>query len=195
LNESFDPAELAAAERLDAAIDGRPAELDAATAAVLTELDRGLRVPEPPGLTGSVARRVRERRSESARSARLRPVRVAAALLGVLMVLQGLPPVVAPDWFAEEILDIEPHAHAFREASAALFAVAALLLWAAARPRWLTPAVVIGSTLSIVLLANGTEEVAEGKIVGGGGAHLSVGIAGIVLAALWWRYARRPRRE
>lgn len=154
-----------------------------------------MRVPEPPGLAASVAGRVRQRRSQAARAARARPVRVAAAVLGLLMLLQGLPPVVAPDWFAEEILEIEPHAHAFREASFALFAVSALLLWAAARPRWLTPAVIIGSTLSIALLVNGTEELADGKVLGGGGAHLSVGIAGIVLAVLWWRYARPPSRE
>jgi hypothetical protein len=154
-----------------------------------------LRAPEPPGLAASVARRVRERRHQAARSARLRPVRVAAALLGFLMLLQGLPAVVAPDWFADEVLDIEPHPHAFREASFALFAVAALMLWAAALPRFLQPAVVIGCTLSFALLVNGTDELADGRIVGGGGAHLSVGITGIVLAVLWWRYATRSRHE
>jgi hypothetical protein len=198
VSDDFDPRDPAAADRLDAAIEARAggdrsADVDEPTASLLGVVAKAYDRPVPAGLSPRVTVGL-ERRKAAAREARLRPARVAAAVLGLLLVVQGLPGVFAPQWFATEVLEAPRNDHVFREASFALFAVAALLLWAAARPRWLPPAVGIGCPLALVFAVNGASEIAHFRLVGGGGVHLAVTLAGVALAVAW-RYGSRPNSE
>jgi hypothetical protein len=184
--ERFDPDDVAAAVRLDRAVDDvladdAPRGLDPATGAVVERLGRGHAAEPPRSLAERVGGQLRrERRYRLA-------VRVAAATLGLLFVGQGLGSLVAGSWVARN-LDVPFDSHAFVEGGIVLLALGVVMLAGALERRWLDLAVLAGTPVGIAFAAHGASELAE--FPAGGVLHLSQGVAAVALAALWWRSRR-----
>lgn len=181
--EPFDPAELAAADTLDARIDdllaGRarpdtPPEVLFLHAAVRTD---------PPA---TLAERVAERHEQIERR-RWRPVRYAAAALAYLFLSQGFGSLVWGDWVAEGVGD-DFSEHAAREGGFALIAVGLAVLAGALRRRLVPVSVVSGVPLAIALGFLGVGEI--GVFAPGAVLHLTEGVVGILFAVTAWRYWR-----
>jgi hypothetical protein len=186
--------EFAASLRLDRAVDdvlegGTPSGLDPDTGAVVERLAHGHRTVPPPGLVHRVAAQLRrERRSR-------RAVQIAAAMLGLLFLGQGLGNLLAGRWVARN-LGVAFDSHAFVEGGIVLLALGLVMVAGALERRWLDLAVLAGTPVGIAFAAHGASELAE--FPAGGVLHLSQGIAAVVLAALWWRtrrYVLAPRAK
>ncbi|MEO9327947.1 hypothetical protein [Gordonia aurantiaca] len=199
LDPPFDPAELAAAERLDAEItavlDGavRPASADADLVMLADGLRRG------PSASAYAAV---EREMAAATAARGRPARwrwsiaqVAAAVLGLVLVAHGVGNMVAGEWISTSLG--EPfNEHAMVDGGIAFLAIGAAIAVASLRRRWLPVAVIVGVPLGLVMGGRGVHEI--GVFAWGAAAHGAAGLAAIALLAsflLARRYRRRPRRE
>jgi hypothetical protein len=186
MSERFDPEELGAALRLDRAADDvlaglGPHGLDPATGAVVERLVRG-RASEPPPATwqrvGRLLRRERRRREA---------VRVAAAALGLLFVVQGLGSLLAGSWVARN-LDVAFDSHAFVEGGIVLLALGVVMVAGALERRWLDLAVLAGTPVGIAFAAHGASEL--GEFPAGGVLHLCQGVVAVALGVLWWRSRR-----
>jgi hypothetical protein len=183
VTEQFDRDELAAALQLDRAVDdalagGAPSDVDAATGAVLYRLVEAHRSEPPPALSARVEAIVgRERR-------RWLHAQVAAAVLAVLFLAQGISNLLAGDWVARR-LEVPFDSHAAFEAGILLLTLGGVVLAGALVPRWLDLAVLAGAPVGLAFAVHGASELAE--FPAGGVLHLSQGVAAITLALLWWR--------
>jgi hypothetical protein len=186
MSERFDPDEVAAAMRLDRAVDdalagGAVRGLDPATDAIVERLVRGHAGEPPPSLANRVGGQLRRER-------RYRLVlRGTAATLGLLFVGQALGSLVAGSWVARN-LDVAYDSHAFVEGGIVLLALGVVMLAGALERRWLDLAVLAGTPVGIAFAVHGVSEFAE--FPAGGVLHLSQGIAAAALGALWWRSRR-----
>ena len=181
--ETFDPAELAAAEALDAHIDavlaGRPGR---DTPPALTWLSAAVRTDPPAGLAETV-----EARHERVLRRRWRPVRFTAGVLAYLYVSQGFGNLVWGDWVAEGVGD-DFSPHLTREGGFALIAVGLAVLAGALRRTMVPVSVVAGVPLAVALGITGVGEI--GVFAAGAVLHITQGVVGIALAVAAWRYWR-----
>jgi len=196
LSERFHPDEVAAAERLDAAVDealaGRPADgADPATAALVAQLVAVHRDDPPPALVARIGATVRRTRARA-----WIPARVAAAALGLAFVGQGFGDLVAGHWVARH-LHVAYDEHLLFEGGVVLLALGFVVLAGAVERRLLDLAVVVGSPVGLSFAIHGAHEITE--FPAGGVLHLTQGACAVALAVLWWgtrRYgfARRAKR-
>jgi hypothetical protein len=183
---SDDPAQIAAAERLDADIDAVLAgRVSPRMEPPLLWLATAVRPSAPPSLTARVGRSVR------AAVARIwRPAQIAAAALASLLAAHALGNFVRGAWVAESLG--EAHSpHASIESGLALLAVAVVVAAGLFRSDWLTASVVAGVPLGLVLGIQGVREI--GEFAWGAALHLTEAALAIALLVLWWR-ARRVLR-
>jgi hypothetical protein len=186
MSERFDPDEIGAALRLDRAADdvlaGRvPRGVDPATGVLFERLARGHAAEPSPALAHRVGTQMRrERRRREA-------VRVAAAALGLLFVVQALGSLLAGSWVARN-LDVAFDEHAFVEAGIVLLALGLVMVAGALERRWLDLAVIAGTPVGIAFAAHGASEL--GEFPAGGVLHLSQGVVALALGVLWWQTRR-----
>lgn len=186
--ERYDPAELAAAERLDVAVtatlQGRPPR-DADPVALW--LAASLR-PEPPEtVRHRVARAVR-------RAGRTTwwPIQAAAVLLALAFTSQALGGLFASDFIAEGVH--EAHSpHVSVESALAYLAAAAAVAAGAIRRVWTPVSVAVGTPLGTVLGVRGAFEL--GSFTAGGVFHLTEGVLALLLLVVFLRYRKRARPE
>lgn len=194
--EAYDPADVAAAERLDASIaavlDGRvtPGVGD-------PELDRlagGFR-PVPPASTYAAVERGLRSQGRARSGRRWSAAQVAAAVLGVVLIIHGIGNMVAGEWISTSLG--EPYnQHAMVDGGLAFIALGAAIAVASTRRRWLPVAVIVGVPLGLVMGGRGVHEI--GVFAWGAMAHGAVGVAALVLLltyAVGRRYSRRSDRE
>lgn len=181
--ETFDPAEVADAEALDAQIDDLLAGRSAPDAPpALTWLHAAVRTDPPPGL----AARVEDRHDRMVRR-RWRPVRYAAAAMAYLYISQGLGNLFVGEWIAEGVGD-DFSPHLTREGGFALIAVGLAVLAGVLRRNLVPVSVVSGVPLGIALGISGISEI--GVFAAGAALHLTEGVVALVLAVTAWRYWR-----
>ncbi len=185
---TVDPAEVAAAERLDAQIDallGGRADTDTAPEVLL--LASAMRTDPPPALAARV-----EAAHERVMRRRWRPFRYAAGAMAYLFISQGVGNLVWGDWVAEGVGD-DFSPHLTREGGYALIAVG-LAVAAGALVRRLAPvAVVSGVPLATALGISGVGEI--GVFTAGAVLHITQGVVGIALGITFWRYWRPHSRR
>lgn len=183
MSESFDPAEVAAAERLDLEIDavlgGRP---DADVGAEVLLLASTIRTDPPPALAARV-----EVTHERAMRRHWRPFRWAAVAMGYLFFSQGFGNLVWGDWVADGVGE-EFSPHLMREGGFALMAVGLAVLAGALVRRMAPVSVVAGTPLAIAFGVAGIGEI--GVFAAGAVLHITQGLVGIVLAVTYWRYRK-----
>ncbi|UCZ91992.1 hypothetical protein [Gordonia sp. WA4-43] len=194
--EPYDPADVAAAERLDAviaaALDGRgvPGVRDPE----VELLAGGLRRDPPASTYAVVDRRLRSHRPGRPRR-RWSAAQVAAAVLGAVLIAHGAGNMVAGEWISTSLG--EPYnEHAMVDGGLAFIALGAAVAVAATRRRWLPVAVIVGVPLGLVMGGRGVHEV--GVFAWGAVAHGAAGVAALVLLvtySLGRRYSRRSDRE
>jgi len=181
----FDPAELAAAETLDAAIEaalvgGRSDD------PVIAGLLQTLAVDPPTRLASQVRRRIEAERDR--RGPAWWPARMAAAVFAAFLLASGVTPIFFGHWLARTVGN--PYApHVYREGGLAFIAVSAVMAGAALRPRWLDLAVVIGSPLGVLLGINGAGEVIH--LRAGALDHVPETLSALALAYFWWQAKTR----
>jgi hypothetical protein len=193
VTERFDADELAAAARLDRAIDaataGHPAaEADGATAALVEGLLRLHAVETPPGLPAVVRRRARER----ARDRASRPPRMAACALAAAFLVQATGSLLFGPWVAAG-LRVPFDGHALFESGVAVLALAGVLLAGALARRWLDVAAAAGVPVGLAFAVHGLPELAV--FPAGAALHLAQGAVAVALGALWWRWRRDVSRR
>lgn len=181
--EALDPADVAAAEALDAEIDSILAGTVAVGAApTLTWLTAAVRTDPPPSL---------QRRIEAAEETRLRrrwrPFRYAAAALAYLFISQGIGNLVVGEWVARGIGEAYSP-HVMREGAFALIAAGLAVAAGAVSRRMTTVSVVAGTPLGLGLGAFGITEI--GVFTAGAVLHLTEGAVAIFLAYAFWRLRR-----
>lgn len=186
MTERFDADELAAALLVDRAADDvlagdPPADVDPATGAALERLAEAHRPEPPPPLAGRVAAIARRGRRLWLRA------RVAAAILGLLFLGQGMGNLLFGDWVARG-LEVPFDSHAFVEGGILLLALGGVVLAGALARRCLDLAVAAGAPVGLAFAVHGWSELAE--FPAGGVLHVSQGAAAVALAVAWWR-ARR----
>jgi hypothetical protein len=186
MSERFDPDEIGAALRLDRAADdvlaGRVLRgVDPDTGALVERLARGHAAEPPPALAHRVGTQLRRERR------RRETVRVAAAALGLLFVVQALGSLLAGSWVARN-LDVAFDEHAFVEAGIVLLALGLVMVAGALERRWLDLAVIAGTPVGIAFAAHGASEL--GEFPAGGVLHLSQGVVALALGVLWWQTRR-----
>lgn len=180
-DETFDPAEVAAAERLDAQIDALLAgDADADTGPEVLLLASAVRTDPPAAL----ATRIDARREQDLR--RLwRPFRYVAAVMGYLFFSQGFGNIVWGNWVADGIgEDFSPHLT--REGGFALMAVGLAVASGAVVRRMAPVSVVAGVPLALAFGVSGIGEI--GVFAAGAVLHVSQGLVGIALGITFWRY-------
>lgn len=195
-SEPYDPAEIAAAELLDARIaavlDGR--EMPGVRTPELELLADGLRRDPPPSTYAAVDRGLESRRSARPRR-RWSASQVAAAVLGAVLVIHGVGNIVAGEWISASLG--EPYnQHAMIDGGLAFIALGAAIAVASTRRRWLPVAVIVGVPLGLVMGGRGVHEI--GVFAWGAVAHGAVGVAALVLLVtfvLGGRYSRGPDEE
>lgn len=182
-DQTFDPDELAAADRLDAQIDvalaGR-AGRDVAPEVLL--LATAFRTDPPPALGQRVAtehERVLERR--------WRPFRYVAALMAYLFVSQGIGNLLWGDWVADGVGD-DFSPHLTREGGFALIAVGIAVAAGALVRRMAPVSVAAGVPLAVAFGIAGIGEI--GVFAAGAVLHISQGLVGLALGLTYWRYRR-----
>jgi hypothetical protein len=185
--ERHDPAELAAAEAVDARIaaelasPGAGIQDDPAVAGLVT----ALRVEVPEELRRRVADEVAAETARTRRSWWV--VQVAAAAMAAILASHGLGNLIDSEWIAEGLG--EPHGrHAWVEGGLALLAASVAVGAGLFHRRMLPVSVAVGSPLGIVLGIRGIDEL--GQFGAGAALHLTQGVLGIVLLVTFWR-ARR----
>jgi hypothetical protein len=186
MSERFDPDEIGAALRLDRAADdvlaGRiPRGVDPETGVLFERLARGHAAEPSPALAHRVGTQMRRERR------RRELVRVAAAALGLLFVVQALGSLLAGSWVARN-LDVAFDEHAFVEAGIVLLALGLVMVAGALERRWLDLAVIAGTPVGIAFAAHGASEL--GEFPAGGVLHLSQGVVALALGVLWWQTRR-----
>ena len=187
MNERWDPDELAAAVRLDRAIDdalagGAPEGVDPALAALVTDLVAAHRSDPSPAL--------HDRAAVAVRRARRRvwlPPRVAALTLGLLFVTQGLGSLLAAPAIARH-LHVPFDEHGFFEGGILLLTIGGVVMAGALARRWLDVAALAGVPVGVAFGAHGVSE--AGTFAAGAALHFAQAAAAVVLAVLWWQ-ARR----
>ncbi|MCR8895804.1 hypothetical protein NWF34_02425 [Gordonia sp. GONU] len=193
----FDPAEVAAAERLDddiaAVLAGtaRPGAVDPDLVLVANAFRR-----QPSASTyAAVEARIAYSRPRATGRWRWSIAQVAAAVLGLVLVVHGVVNMVAGEWISTSLG--EPHnQHAMIDGGLAFMAIGAAIAVASTRRRWLPVAVIVGVPLGLIMGGRGVHEI--GVFAWGAVAHGSVGLAAIVLLVTYlvaWRYSRRRRPE
>lgn len=187
MSEQLHPDELAAAERLDRAVDdvlaGRPGtSVDVSTSALLARLVAAHRDDPPPALAARIGAAVRRSRARS-----WLPARVAAAALGLVLVGQGFGNLVLGHWIARN-LHTTYDEHLLFEGGVVLLALGCVVLAGAVDRRLLDLAVVVGAPVGLSFAIHGSSELTE--FPAGGVLHLTQGVCALALALLWWR-ARR----
>lgn len=197
--ETFDPREVAAAERLDAEISAMlSGKASAGADPVPLWLATSLRADPPASLRHAVAPRGAEPRATA--SARIRGWRAAvpqwaAAVLCLLFLGHGVGNILFGEWVAENLG--EPfNAHAMTEGAWATAAVGLAVGLGALRRRFLPASVGAGVPLGVLLGVNGVHEI--GVFTAGAVLHLSEGLVAIVLLVTWLvnrRYSREGRTE
>jgi hypothetical protein len=186
-DESFDPAEVAAAEALDDQIDevlaGRAGP---DTARTVTWLSTMVRTDPPAGL----AQRVEEHHERVLRR-HWWPVRLAAGALACLFISQGVGNLVIGDWVARGIG--EAHSlHFVREGAFALIAAGLAILTGVLQRRMVPVSVLAGVPLAIAFGISGIGEI--GVFAAGAVLHITQGVVGVALAVTYWRYRRDTSR-
>jgi hypothetical protein len=186
-DERYEPAELTAAEVLDARV---AAELTSPGAGlqddpVVAGLVTALRAEVPEELRRRVAEEVAEETARTRRSWWV--VQVAAAAMAAILATNGLGNLIGSEWVAEGLG--EPHGrHAWVEGGMALLAASVAVGAGLFRRRVLPVSVAVGSPLGILLGIRGIGEI--GHFGAGAALHLTQGALGIVLLVTFWR-ARR----
>lgn len=188
-DEDFEAHDVAAAERLDAEIDGILAGSPARrTDPAALWLATSLRSTPPPRLR----RRLAGLRPGGLRA---RLPQLCAAALAVVVFWHGLSGQLLGEWVARNLG--EPHSpHAYIEGSWALMAVAIAIGCGAVRRRWLPVSVGTGVPLGVAMGAGGITEFAV--FPAGGVLHAVEAALALVLFATWWvssRYSLRRRPE
>lgn len=186
----MDPEELAAA-RLDdeiaAALRGKAGR---ATDPTVLWLANTLRADPPARLHRQVAQRITAHEQR-----RWRVARVAAALLAVVLLAQGIGNFYVGEWISRNIG--EPYSrHAMFEMGLALVAAGGAVAAGALRREWLPVAVVAGVPLGVLLGVHGAPEATT--FAWGAVLHISEGVCAVALAVAWWRasrYSARSRRQ
>lgn len=180
------PAEVAAAEELDREIDSVLAgRAGPGVAPELGWLSAAVRTDPPPSLASRV-----EANHERVLRRRWRPVRYAAAALAYLLISQGIGNFFVSDWVARGIG--EAHSpHLAREGGFALVAAGIAVMAGVLWRRMLPVSVATGTPLAVGLGFMGISEI--GVFAPGAVLHLSQGVVGIVLAALFWKVRRDTR--
>lgn len=177
--ETFDPREVAAAERLDAGISAMlSGKAPAGADPVALWLATSLRADPGPGVRRpGAAPRVY-------RAWRWRPAlpQWAAAVLCLLFLGHGVGNILFGEWVAENLG--EPfNAHAMTEGAWATAAVGLAVGLGALRRRFLPASVGAGVPLGVLLGVNGVHEI--GVFTAGAVLHLSEGLVAIVLLVTW----------
>ncbi|MFT4201256.1 MAG: hypothetical protein QM634_11045, partial [Gordonia sp. (in: high G+C Gram-positive bacteria)] len=120
--------------------------------------------------------------------------RIAAAVLGALLVFQGVSSLTSGEWIAGNLG--EPFApHAVSEGGFALIAIGFVALVASLDRQWVVLAVAAGVPLGVMLGVHGIKEVnvwAYGAVL-----HLLEGLVAVVLLVSFvvaWRAGRRRGR-
>lgn len=178
-------ANLDAADALELAIDSAQhgATLDDD---VVTGLLATFSVPVPPDLRTRVRHRAGVEDQRHSRN--WLPARVAAATLAWFYFASGMTNIFLGHWLARAVHNAYAP-HVYREGGLAFLAVAALVGWAALRPRWLDAAVAVGSPLGVLVAINGAGEIAHLRV--GALDHVPELAGALALAFFWWRARRR----
>ncbi|GAB10078.1 hypothetical protein GOARA_051_00220 [Gordonia araii NBRC 100433] len=200
--ENVNPDEQAAADALDVAIDD--ALGGDRTDPTLSWLSAAFTVVPPAATTERVAARlsraagpvpVRRRRSTVAGRDLWRWPRIAAAVLGLLLMFQGASSLTSGAWIAENIG--EPFApHAVAEGGFALIAVGFVALVASLDRQWVVLAVAAGVPLGIMLGVHGLREV--NVWAWGAALHVTEGVVAVALLVSFviaWRGRDRSGRR
>ncbi|WP_436794433.1 hypothetical protein [Actinospongicola halichondriae] len=188
-DETFDPAEVTAAERLDAQIDamlGGHAHTDTDPEVLL--LASAVRTDPPRALAARV-----EGAHERSMRRRWRPFRYAAGAMAYLFISQGFGNLVWGDWVAEGVGD-DFSPHLTREGGYALIAVGLAVATGALVRRMAPVAVISGVPLATALGISGVGEI--GVFTAGAVLHITQGLVGLALGVTFWRYWRPdPTRD
>ena len=184
--EEFDPAELAAAQRLDREIsDTFAGNATIGTDPTVLWLASSLRVTPPAKLERRIATAVR-------RSDRPRPMMQFAALsLAAIFFWHGVTNLLLTDWIARNIG--EPGHHALIELGFAMMAAAVAVGAAGLRKKWTPVGVGAGVPLGVLLGAHGLTEVTV--FAWGAVFHITEGVLAITMFVVWWRYSGGSGRE
>ncbi len=108
---------------------------------------------------------------------------VAAAVLAVAFVVQGLGGLVSGEWLADN-LGVPYAPHLSREGGLALVALGVCAAAAAVSRRWSTVSVLTCAPLAIGFGLHGLTEI--GVFAAGVALHATEGIFGILLVLAWW---------
>lgn len=176
------------AEALDRAIDdvraGRGSDHpDGALVALLAEAHRP---PLPADVRGRIGGRLE---GLSRRPRVLWGIRLAAAALGGLFLVQGVPSLAGPAQLAE-FLGLQSEPHIYQEVGILAIAMAAASIAAAVRPRLLAGVVAAVVPAGVALGIFGIFEIGHSPNPGAEMLHIAQALASGVLGLLWWRWRR-----
>ncbi len=178
----------AAADALDAQIDEM--QLGGVADPDLQWLSNALSVEPSARVYRRIADSIARRRAKWWRAAQ-----VAAALLGVLIVWQGLSILLLGQWISRNLG--EPYGeHMSFEGAFAFIAVGLVVMASALQRRWLPLGILAGVPLGFMLGVHGIPEV--NTFAWGAVLHISEGVFAIVLLVTFlvaWRYSRADGAE
>src|SRR5215471_16563599 len=188
MTDGFDSSEAGAALQLDRAIEsvasgGEAPGVDAQTRALIQALLVTRRTDPAPALR----ERVRAALREAAHERVWLPARLAAAVLALAFVGQGVGSLLFGRWLATN-LHIVFDPHLLFESGVALLALGGVVMAGALTRRLVGVALAAGAPVGLAFAVYGLPELAE--FPAGGVLHLSQGVAALALAVLWLR-ARR----
>lgn len=187
--ERFDPEERAAAE-LDAAIDrALAAARGEGPSESVDPVLHHLAVLHQPPLPPEFAARPPWAPPAPVQPAAWWPLRLAAALLGLLLAAQSQILWFDGAWLANLIGHLyEPHI--YKEQAIALFALAIGLLWGAARPAQLRGLVPVAGAMGLMYGLYGASELPHAVNPAAEYFHFVQAALAAALLLLWWK---RPR--
>ena len=173
--ESFDPADVAAAEALDAEIDAVLAgRARPGATPTVTWLATAMRADPGPALSVRVHAE-HERRLQR----RWRPFRYAAAAMAYLFISQGIGNIVIGRWVADGVGEAYSP-HLTREGGLALIAVGLAVAAGAINRRLAPVSVAAGTPLGLALGSLGIGEI--GQFAAGATLHITQGVVAVLLA-------------